>query len=176
MQLQNYLHYSGQLTEPTEASRKKVQSATFAWEINYDHVFKTEIRRDGTEGSAQRSAAKANNKNNKVEKKQAFGKTFAISARGKTRAKRQREHAMGTLWWWGRHARWGACRTTAALTPSSPRQQACTDGELKEGQTTSAAIIARKRERDRLRGKKSVAERESVCYTLLKLGIKEQRK
>lgn len=68
MQLQNYLHYSGQLTEPTEASRKKVQSATFAWEINYDHVFKTKIRRDGTEGSAQRSAAKANNKNNKVEK------------------------------------------------------------------------------------------------------------
>lgn len=148
MQLKNWLHYSGQLTEPTEPSRKKVQSATFAWQINYDHVFKTEIRRDGTEGSAQRSAAKANNKNNKVEKK-AFGKTFAISARGKTRAKRQREHAMGTLMM--RATCQMRCMPHNGSGSPSPRQQACTDGELKERQTTSAAIIARKRERDRVR-------------------------
>lgn len=48
-----------------------MQSATFAGEINYDHVFKTEIRRDGTEGSAQRSPGKQTNKQKKkkLEKK-----------------------------------------------------------------------------------------------------------
>lgn len=39
---------------------------------------------------------KQTNKKKKARKKNsAFGKTFTISARGKTRAKRQREHAMG---------------------------------------------------------------------------------
>lgn len=75
---------------------------------NYDHVFKTEIRRDGTEGSAQRSAGNKQTKHKiklklktiikKIKKIQAKSKkktdkTFTISTGRKTRAKRQREDA-----------------------------------------------------------------------------------
>lgn len=126
--------------------------------------------------------------------KSAFGKTFTISARGKTRAKRQREHATGTPWddEGEQAARWGACTAqqqrhhTPRTAPHRPyhvgqaNKLAQTESLKNDKQHPLPLSRERERERQRARGVQrerqkhsGMAKRECLLYPVRAIkGIK----
>lgn len=124
------------------------------------------------DATAPKAAPKGRRKNKQQKQqgeKKAFGKTFAISARGKTRAKLQREHAMGTLMMRATcqmrcmpHN--GSSSAPHRTTPRCPRRQSCTDDKQHPLPLSRERESEKERGRERESGRNIDGSKECLLY------------